>query len=220
MGTTDAAVESGAVDDTALRTPRRRCYVTRRVADKGELIRFVVGPGGTVLADVAGTLPGRGLWLSADRAVVDTACAKTLFAKGFRSSVKVGDDLGDRIEAMLARRCLDFLGLARRAGNLVAGFEKVSSMVAAGQCGVLVVASDAGADGPRKLAGWSGVRWPLVNSFSAAELSAALGREHAVYVALKKGKMADRFAVEAARLAGFRQDDGVKLPAVPGEEGN
>ncbi|MFQ5783405.1 MAG: RNA-binding protein [Alphaproteobacteria bacterium] len=201
-----SAVRTRAEPDAAHPTtgPRRRCFVTRREADKSALIRFVVGPGDEVLADVAGTLPGRGLWLSADRDVVHTASAKNLFAKGFRAKVSVGAGLADRIERLLARRCLDLLGLARRAGAGVAGFEKVRALVASGDCGVLVIAADAGADGRRKLGGGRSSA-PVVSLFTAAEIGASLGRDHAVYVAVRKGRMADRFAAEATRLAGFRR---------------
>ncbi len=186
--------------------PRRRCFVTRRIAGKDALIRFVVGPDDRVQPDVAGDLPGRGLWLSAARDVVNTACAKNLFAKGFRATVAVDADLADRVERLVARRCLDLLGLARRAGEAVAGFEKVRGLIAAGRGGVLVVAAEAAADGRRRL-GAIDPATPVVALFSAGELAQALGREHVVYAALRKGRLAQRFSAEAARLAGFRRGD-------------
>ena len=185
--------------------PRRRCFATRRVADRATLIRFVVAPGGDVVPDVAGKLAGRGLWLSADRNVINTACTKNLFGKGFRASVVVGENLADRVERLLARRCMEFLGLARRAGEAAVGFEKVRALVATEQAAVLVVACDAGGDGRRKLSG-AAATLPVVSVFPAAELAAALGREHTVYVALKRGRLAGKFVAEAGRLAGFRED--------------
>lgn len=187
--------------------PRRRCLVTRRSADRDALIRFVVGPDDRVQPDIAGDLPGRGLWLSAARDVVNTACARNLFAKGFRVTVAVDADLADRVERLVARRCLDLLGLARRAGEAAAGFEKVRAMLAAGRGGVLVVAAEAADDGRRKL-GAIDPAMPVVALFSADELARALGREHVVYVAVGKGRLAQRFSAEAARLAGFRRGDG------------
>ncbi|MFQ5958451.1 MAG: RNA-binding protein [Alphaproteobacteria bacterium] len=196
----EALVEDGPTRSGA---PQRRCLVTRRVGDKDALIRFVLGPGDAVLADVAGTLPGRGVWLSAERGVVEAACARNLFAKGFRVSVAVEADLADRVERLLARRCLDLLGLARRSGAAAAGFEKVHAMLAAGVCGVLVIAAEAGADGRRRL-GRVAPDVPVVTLFSSSELAAALGREHVVYAAVKEGRMAARLTAESGRLAGFR----------------
>ena len=196
--------------------PRRRCFVTRRVADKDTLVRFVIGPGNSVVPDVAGALPGRGLWLSAERNVINTACAKSLFARECRAQVAVEPGLADLVERLLAQRCLDLLGLARRAGAAVAGFEKVRALAGSGAVRVLIAAADGAADGRRRLTRLApGV--PVVTMFSAAELAAALGREHVVYAAVRQGRMAQRLAVEAARLCGFRQRG--PNPAAGGEIG-
>lgn len=203
MSAQNMAVDEGP---RGLAGPRRRCFVTRREADKRALVRFVVGPDHTVVPDTTGTLPGRGLWLSAERDVVNTACARNVFAKGLRARVAVEPDLADRVERLLARRCLDLLGLARRAGAAVAGFEKVRAMLGSGAAGVLVVASDA-ADGGRQRLGRMADGVPVVTMFRAAELAAAVGREHVVYIAVRKGRMAQRLAAEAARLGGFRRVD-------------
>src|SRR5437870_12059149 len=55
-------------DDEALGESLRRCVVTRAVLPKAALVRFVVGPTGEIVPDVAARLPGRGLWVKAERA--------------------------------------------------------------------------------------------------------------------------------------------------------
>ncbi len=45
----------------------RSCAVTRARRRKDELIRFVLGPDGTVVPDLKERLPGRGLWLTASQ---------------------------------------------------------------------------------------------------------------------------------------------------------
>ncbi|MBT5309011.1 MAG: DUF448 domain-containing protein, partial [Rhodospirillaceae bacterium] len=106
---------------------QRRCIVSGEMRPKAEMLRFVVAPDGDVVADIEEKLPGRGFWLSADRDVIHTASARNLFAKAARAKANAPDDLADRVEALLARRCLDQIGLARRAGIAVAGFGKVES---------------------------------------------------------------------------------------------
>ena len=199
--------------------PRRRCFVTRRVDDKDALIRFVVGPDDTVCPDVAGKLPGRGLWLSAERDVVHTACAGNLFAKGFHAAVAVEADLTDRVEALIAERCLGLLGLARRAGVVAAGFEQARAMLASGDAGILLVARDAADDGRRRLEKLDRAV-AVIAVFSAVEMAQALGREHVVYVAVAKGRMAKRIVTETGRLAGFRRAVDEELPGVDREKMN
>lgn len=167
------------------------------------MIRFVVSPEGVVVPDVAGRLPGRGFWLSARRDTVKTACAKKLFARAARAPVTVAADLDAEIERLLARRCLDLIGMARRAGQAVVGFEKVRSHLRAAGAGVVLAAAEGAANGREKIAALApGV--PVVGLFSGAELGTALGRDHAVHAALAPGPIADKLLREAARLAGFR----------------
>jgi predicted RNA-binding protein YlxR (DUF448 family) len=188
--------------------PQRRCIVTREALPKEKLVRFVVDPGGTVVPDIGGDLPGRGLWLRADRDILALAARKNHFAKAARRAVTVPPGLPEQVERLLTRRCLDLLGLARRAGFAVAGFEPVQSWLAAGRVGVLLAASDGAADGRRKLqttARQAGQDLAPVALFAGAELGAALGRDGAVaHVAVAPGRIADRLRAEAGRLAGLR----------------
>ena len=190
----------------------RRCILTGAVQPTTRLIRFVVGPDGGIVTDVAGDLPGRGLWLSASRDVVDTARAKGLFARAARRPVGVAADLADVTEALLARRCLDLLGLGRRAGTVASGFEQVRALIHAGKAAVVVVARDGSPDSRvrmRKVAG--GLLFTEL--FGRAELSLALGRENVVHAALAPGKLTDRFWVEVARLTKFRSVGGAESGA-------
>src|SRR5579875_3751447 len=132
--------------------PLRRCIATRQVLPKERLVRFVVAPDGLLVPDVEGRLPGRGLWLQARRDVVETACEKGSFAKAAHSSVRVPDGLADHVAVRLRRRCLDFLGLARRAGKVASGFEQVRAWLRDGRAAVLVAASDGAEGGRAKLA--------------------------------------------------------------------
>src|SRR5262249_32883914 len=116
------------------------------------MIRFVVGPAAEVVPDLARRLPGRGLWIMAERAAVEQAVAKRLFAKAARAAVTASADLAERVEALLLERALEDLSRARRAGRAVAGFVRVEQMIGRGQAGLAVVADEADGDGLSKLA--------------------------------------------------------------------
>jgi ribosomal protein L7Ae-like RNA K-turn-binding protein len=133
---------------------------------------------------------------------VAAACSGGAFAKAARQPVQVTPDLPDRVERLLRRSCLDLLGLARRAGQAVAGFEKTREWLERGQAAVLVCGIDAGPDGREKL-GRAGAGRAAVCLLSGEELGKVFGRERVVHVALGQGNLAERFVREAARLAGF-----------------
>ena len=195
-----------ASDDQRPNPRERRDIVSGEVMDEARLIRFVAGPDGAVVADLARKLPGRGLWVAADRASVETAARKGLFSRAAKAKLTAGPDLTDQIEQLLRRRLLSALGLARRAGDLTSGFEKVSAAVAAGRAAWLVEASDGAADGRRKLRAVARKQSHppgLVGAFSAAELGLALGLENVIHTAFLAGRAADRWAQDVHRLSGF-----------------
>ena len=197
--------------------PQRRCLASGLVLPKEQLLRFVVGPDGTLVPDLAERLPGRGLWLQARQDMMAKACARNLFAKAAKRHVRVPEDLALQVEQLALRRCLDLLGLARRAGAVVAGFEKVKAALRAGDIGLLVQAADAAADGRQKiqaLARAVGPEVPLLQFCGAAELGAAVGREAAVHVGIAPGRFAEGLLREAQRLAGLR---GVAAQEITGQ---
>ncbi|HEX2801819.1 MAG TPA: RNA-binding protein [Phenylobacterium sp.] len=184
----------------------RRDIVTGDVRDEVGLIRFVVGPGEVVVPDLARKLPGRGLWVAADRASVETAAKKGLFARAAKAKVTAPTDLADQVEMLLKRRVLAALGLAKRGGDLISGFDKVSSAITSGKAAWLIEASDGAADGRRKL--WDKARkqsppTPVFGVFSSDELGLALGLENVIHTAFLAGRAADRWAQDACRLSGF-----------------
>jgi predicted RNA-binding protein YlxR (DUF448 family) len=196
----EAGGESHAEADEAT---HRRCLVTGTTRPKAELLRFVVGPGSRIVPDITGRLPGRGLWLTARRDILAQAVGKRLFQRAARAPVAVDEGLADRIEGLLAARCCELLGLARRAGQVVTGFVKVRTLLAKGGAVLLVEAADGGADARGRLERLA-PGMPVVDRLTCAELSAAFGREHVVHVALAPGRLAGALSVEAARLDGFR----------------
>ncbi len=193
--------------------PLRRCIVTGAVGPKEALIRFVIGPDQQLVPDIEGRLPGRGMWLSARRDVVNTAVAKSFFAKAARKKLDVPADLADRLEALLRRRCLEILGLARRAGQVVSGYEKVRSALKAGDGAVLLAAMDAGKDGVGKI-GALAPDLPVVRVLTAQDMGAAFGRDHTVHGLLLRGRLAQLLLIESARLAGIAKTD----PTVSAQE--
>jgi predicted RNA-binding protein YlxR (DUF448 family) len=185
----------------------RRDVVSGEVMDEARLVRFVAGPDGSVVPDLARKLPGRGIWVAADRASVVAAVKKNLFARSAKAQLKAAADLPDQVEGLLRSRLLSGLGLARRAGDLTSGFEKVASAISSGKAAWLIEASDGAQDGRRKLLALARKqpRPPgLVGLFGAAELGLALGGENVIHTAFLAGRAAERWAEDVRRLAGFR----------------
>ena len=194
--------------------PERRCIVTGEVQPKAGLIRFVAGPDGQVVPDLAEKLPGRGIWVSADRAAIQKAAAKGLFSRAAKAPVKAPEDLAEMVEAGVARRLVELVSLARKSGRAVAGFEKVKGWLAEGRAKVLLQASDGSDRGKGKLWTPTGGRW--FGCLTASELGLSFGRDHVIHGALAAGGLTDKVILEAGRLTGLRGHDGGNKAAEKG----
>lgn len=210
----DGQAEAGAAPrapspegEETLGPRQRRDIVSGEAMTEARLIRFVAGPGGEVTPDVARKLPGRGLWVAADRVSVETAQRKGLFSRAAKAKLTASAELPSLVERLLVVRLLAGLGLARKACDLEWGFERVQAAIRAGRAALWIEAADGAADGRRKLAAVARrlERPPrLIGVFAAAELSLALGVENVIHTAFLAGRGADRWTSDVERLSGFR----------------
>ncbi|WPZ21851.1 RNA-binding protein [Sulfitobacter faviae] len=184
----------------------RKCIATGEVQPKHGLIRFVVGPDNQVYPDILGKLPGRGIYISADRAALELAIKKKAFSRSAKQPVTLPDGLVDEVEQQLARRVVELISLQRKAGKAVAGYEKVKGWLQTEEAEVLIQAVDGSGRGKSKLStphyghyiGW----------LTADELGLAFGRQTVIHGALASGGLTQRVVEEAGRLKGVRVNEG------------
>jgi hypothetical protein len=175
---------------------------------ENRLLRFVAGPDGQVVPDVAAKLPGRGLWVEASKVAIAKAVERKLFSRAAKAQVSADADLADRAEKALVSRMLGDLGIARRAGSLVLGFDNVLRQLDGPKPPrLLIEAFDGAPDGKRKLyaaAHRLELNCVVIETLTSAELGLALGRENVIHAAVQPGGLADRLMFDAERLSGFR----------------
>ena len=184
----------------------RKCIATGEVQPKHGLIRFVVGPDNQVYPDILGKLPGRGIYVAADRAALELAIKKKAFSRSAKQPVTLPDGLVDEVEQQLARRVVELISLQRKAGKAVAGYEKVKGWLQTEEAEVLIQAVDGSGRGKSKLStphyghyiGW----------LTADELGLAFGRQTVIHGALASGGLTQRVVEEAGRLKGVRVNEG------------
>lgn len=193
--------------------PERTCAVTRARLSPDAMIRFVAGPAGDVVPDIRRRLPGRGVWISADAAIVGQAARTGAFARGLKTAAKAPETLAGDVDALLERDALQSLGMANKAGLVVLGAAKVEAQIGRGDVVGLVQARDGGSDGGRKMAqalrrhtGDAAQTVPIVDLFQSAQLDLALGRTNVIHAALRRGAASLAFLSRCGRLARYRGD--------------
>ncbi len=183
--------------------PERRCIVTRATGPKAGLVRFVAGPDDSVVPDILGRLPGRGMWVTSDAATLALATGKGYFARAARRPLRVPADLAAQVEAQLVARLVELLALARKAGEAVAGYEKTREALLSGAAALLVQAADGSERERGRLRPPEGEN-SLVSCLFGHELGLSFGRDRVIHAAVLAGGLGDRIRDEALRLTGIR----------------
>ena len=190
----------------------RLCIVSRRTLDADALIRFVAAPDGTVVADLKRRLPGRGAHVEMRREAVELAVKRKLLGRALKRDVKGTETLAQDVEDALKRSALGFMGLARKAGQLVTGATKVDTAVRSGQAVAVLHAQDAAADGVRKL---DGARFaaaasgasddiPAFRVFASDELGLAFGGGNVIHAAVLGGDAGAALLKRLKALSDYR----------------
>jgi uncharacterized protein len=192
--------------------PERMCAVTRESRLTADLIRFVLAPDGVIVPDLDRKLPGRGVWVGCDRALVDKAVATQAFSRSLKVKAEAPRDLADRVDGLILKRVSGALSLANKAGLAVAGFEKVFAALEKGPVRAVLHGSDAAADGRSKIdrkyraiQADRGLAAAIVNVLTIAQMSLAMGRGSVVHAALTPGGLSERFLEEAEWLGRYRR---------------
>ena len=192
----------------------RTCIVTRTEKSPDEMIRFVQGPDNQVFPDLKRKLPGRGVWITAQRKVLEEAISKNLFVRGFKDKVKVDDSLPQLVEDLLRQTALAALAMTKKAGLVATGQAKAEAMIRDGAALALLQASDAGTDGVKKLAAavkaqkvYEEKEVMLINEFTSEELDKTLNGTNTMYVALLEGGASRKLVKMISRLMNYKAQE-------------
>lgn len=193
---------------------QRMCILTRERKSPHELVRFVVGPDHQLFIDLKEKLPGRGCWVSAEKSAVEKAVVKNLFASALQSKIDIPDDLSDRVDALLVGAALGMITMARKAGQFITGSQKVDKAVRSGEAIALFHASDAAADGVRKLDQartflskmTDAEKLPSFSLFSSDDMAQYLGDGNYIHGAALAGKAGQGVLRRAKALTTYREN--------------
>lgn len=184
--------------------PERRCLASGDSGPTVGMVRFVVGPDAIVVPDIAGKLPGRGMWVTSDRAAIEKVVKKGLFSRAAKTKVNVPDDLADQVEKLLRQRLTNNVAMARKAGIAICGLEKVKTALETGKAKLLLQASNGSERAKRELRPPKGEE-TRIECLNSDELGLAFGRDSVIHAAIMPGGISKRVLLEANRLIGLQK---------------
>ncbi|MEO9969134.1 MAG: RNA-binding protein [Hyphomonadaceae bacterium] len=197
--------DAPVLDETG--TPLRQCAASRERLPQAKMVRFARAPDGSVAPDIAQRLPGRGLWIEATRERVDQAIKTGAFSRGFKQQSVPDPALADLVENLLVNRLQSTLGLAKKAGKVILGFDQVRSSLRKQRPGTLLAASDSADDGRNKVYFLAKAIYSQVSisgGLTSSELGMAFGRDHVIHGLIEGGPFSRQWRADYRRLTGFR----------------
>lgn len=162
----------------------RTCVGCRSAADASELLRLVLGPDGSVVADPRGGAVGRGAWVHPTAECVRAAVPRGLSHTLRTAVTTTADDLLVQLRAAGTRRALSLVGAAHRARKAAAGSAAASDALSRGQARLVVIAEDARAAAELGPVVAAVARGDSLVVGTKATLGAALGRPETGVVAI------------------------------------
>ncbi len=158
----------------------RKCIVTGETSEKSDLIRFVVGPDGQLVADLAEKLPGRGAWVSASPHLIEDAARKGRFKRHIDAVCADPAMLVSHVASQIERRFLQHLSMLRRTGLAVCGGGAIREE---GLMQILLIADDASVREARQLISVVQPEW-AEEGLPAELLGQAAGRGSVAYIGI------------------------------------
>ena len=136
-----------------MRPSRRVCVGCGDDAAPAELIGLIFSPTGTLVVDVRGRLPGKGLWVHCSRACVGEAARES----GCDPNAWLAE-----LRDWLRRTIMDGLSMAAAGGGAVGGFERLLQAMTTEEVAFLVLADDASERTVRSIGARANERIPTV----------------------------------------------------------
>ena len=183
----------------------RTCIATGKILPASQLIRFVIAPDGFAIADLVGSLPGRGAWVAANDAAIRIADQKDHFKRTLGAGLQSLDADIATIESCLRARVIAKGSMARKCGALLGGSGK---LLAEGRFNGLLAAIDASPRELLRLKSKLDVDW-VSQSLSSNELGHIFGRDSLAFAGVRLSggpgsqKLVRIIHEEIVRLDGF-----------------
>lgn len=185
--------------------PERSCIACRRKGGKGELVKLADTPSGVVI-DYLEKLPGRGAYICPEAACIEKGLKEGPLSRAFRRKVSPpdADAFYEEFKGKVARKIEGLLGMARKSGHVIRGFDAAAAAYARTSGGLLIIAEDISEGTERRfMESVSGVFNNTVRYSTKDGLGSVLGASPVALVFVDEPALAAALGREIGRLKGI-----------------
>ncbi len=182
----------------------RRCIISKQPLDPKYALRLVVDPNGQIIFDLKGKLPGRGYWIAANRDVINVLQTNRKKRQQIFGGAILPENFHASLEIALKNHIIQQIGLARRAGIICFGFEKIKEWIQSNKVALALIASDASEAETQRLK-IKNFGCPFFELLSGEELAAVFSHSYIAYMVFNSGNLTENIYNSSSRLQGLRK---------------
>lgn len=181
---------------------QRKCIVTGTTMEKDRMLRFAAVENVGIVPDFKKKLGGKGIYITNAKSALTKAINNNLFTKALKKKINADANLLQITENLLHEQALHAVSLARKAGCAIWGLDKSLEAIKKNQVAFVLEASDAGADGHKKMSSHAkGLE--IYSLFTSEELNQELNRENTAHIVFLKSNISEMVRDAFIRLTSY-----------------
>ena len=180
----------------------KNVFLNRSSINKDDLIKICLSPDNKLLPDLRDNLPGKSVWLPADKTLIVDILRKEDLKTYFGVSKIFSPDLVSIIEMILRKRILSSISMTKKTGALAIGLDAIKTQLIQKRHCLIIVAR-----GARSLADKSFFVSKNISVFESLleqkDLEKSTGKINVKYVGIFSKNFKKTIQVDLNKLKGF-----------------
>ena len=180
----------------------KKIFLNSSSINKDNLIKICLSPDNKLIPDLCDKLPGKSVWLPADKALIVNILRKEDLKKYFRVSKIYSTDLVSIIEMILRKKILSSISMTKKSGVLAIGLDAIKTQIVQKKHCLIIVAM-----GAKSLTNKSFFASENVSIFESLlerkDLEKSTGKINVKYVGIFSKNFKKTIQVDLNKLKGF-----------------
>ena len=180
----------------------KKIFLNSSYINKDDFIKISLSPDNKLIPDLSDKLPGKSVWLPADKALIVDILRKEDLKTYFGVSKIFSSDLVSLIETVLRKRILSSISMTKKTGALAIGLDAIKTQLIQKRHCLIIVAK-----GAKSLAGKSFFVSKNISVFESLleqrDLEKSTGKINVKYVGIFSKNFKKTIQVDLNKLKGF-----------------
>ena len=180
----------------------KKIFLNSSSINKDDFIKICLSPDNKLIPDLRDNLPGKSVWLPADKTLIDDILRKGDLKTYFGVSKIFSPDLISIIEVILRKKILSSISMAKKSGVLAIGLDAIKTQLIQKRHCLIIVAR-----GARSLADKSFFVSKNISVFESLleqkDLEKSTGKINVKYVGIFSKNFKKTIQVDLNKLKGF-----------------